>query len=120
MPARNKQIKERVTKMNNAWAQGAAAVPFKGITQTGFAADIKAAEDEEQAIADLEAQLKMRKTALDNRYKKLNEDSIKVRDGVEGHQDFGDNHPLYEAMGFVLFSNRRSGLTRKKEAPTKG
>ncbi len=33
--------------------------------------------------------------------------------GVEGHPDHGDDSPLYRAMGFVPFSERRSGLTRK-------
>lgn len=120
MPARNKQIRERVTKMNIAWAQGAANVPFNGITQTGFQDDIEAAAAEEQAIADLEAQLKMKRAALDSRYKKLSDDSIRVRDGVEGDQNFGPDHPLIEAMGFVRASERKSGLTRKKETPTKG
>ena len=44
----------------------------------------------------------------------LNTDSVKVRDGVEGHEDFGTDHPIVEAMGFVRESTRKSGLTRKK------
>lgn len=112
MPARNKQIKERVKRMSNAWAQGAANVTFKGITRTGFDADIKFIDDEEQAIADMEAQVKIRKAGLDTRYKELNDDSINIRDGVEGHEDFGNDHPILEAMGFVRSSQRKSGLTR--------
>jgi hypothetical protein len=120
MPSRNKQIRDRVTKMNNAWAQGAANVTFGGLTQSGFQTDIAGAAADEQAIADMEAQVKIRKAALDSRFKKLNDDSIKIRDGVEGHEDFGPDHPMYEAMGFVRASERKSGLTRKKQAPTKG
>ena len=121
MTTRNKRIRDRVTQMNNAWAQGAATATLKGITQTAFQADITAAENEEQVIADMEAQLKLRKVALDSKYKKLNEDSVKIRDGVEGHEDFGPDHPLYEAMGFVRASVRKSGLTRqRKQAPTSG
>lgn len=117
MPSRNRQIKERVTKMNNAWAQGAADVIFSGITQPGFEGDITAAAVEEQAIEEMEAQVKMRKAALDTKYKKLNNDSVKLRDGVEGHPDFGPDHPIIEAMGFVRASERKSGLTRKTEPP---
>jgi len=114
MPSRNKQTRDRVTTMNNAWKQGAPAAVFRGISQPAFQADINAAAAEEQEIANLEAQLQLKKVSVDARYKKLNEDSIKVRDGVEGHEDFGSDHPLLEAMGFVRSSERKSGLTRKK------
>jgi hypothetical protein len=120
MPSRNKKIKERVKRMSNAWAQGAANVTFKGITRTGFDADIKATDDEEQAIADMQAQVKIRQAGLDTKYAKLNDDSIKIRDGVEGHEDFGNDHPILEAMGFVRSSQRKSGLKRgSTKAPTK-
>ena len=113
-----KKIKERVTKMNNAWKQGAPTVTFKGITQPAFQADIESAAAKEQEIADLEAQVQMRKQERDALYQGLNDDSIKVRDGVEGDVNFGTNHPLYEGMGFTTDDNRKSGLTRKKKAPS--
>ncbi len=117
MPLNNKQVRERVTKMNSAWAQGAPTVTFRGITQAAFQADIQGAAADDQAIDEMEAQLKMKKTARDERYKKLNNNSNSVRDGVEGHSDFGPDHPIYEAMGFVRTSDRKSGLTRKKTEP---
>jgi hypothetical protein len=111
----NKRIRERVTQMNNAWLQGAPTVKFKGVTQTGFQADIQAAAADDQAIADMETQLRMKKDGRDAKYAKLSDDSVKIRDGVEGHEDFGSDHPIYEAMGFVRDSTRKSGLTRKKK-----
>lgn len=122
MPVNTKQIRERVTKMSNAWAQGASTVAFKGITQTSFQADIVAAATDDQEIAEMETQIRMRKTNRDERYRLLNEKSVKVRDGVEGNENFGPEHPLYEAMGFVRPSDRKSGLTRKKgqQSSTKG
>ena len=119
MPLNNKQIRERVTKMNNAWEQGAPAVTFKGLTQAAFQTEIQGAAADDQEIDELEAQLRMQKTARDERYKRINDISVKVRDGVEGHADFGPDHPLYEAMGFVRTSDRKSGLTRKKTEPAK-
>jgi hypothetical protein len=62
-------------------------------------------------------QVKLKKTELEERYKNLSKMSIDVRDGVEGHADFGNDHPLYDAMGFVRFSDRKSGLTQKKSGP---
>ena len=120
MPVRIKQVRERVTKMNNAWKQGAPTATFKGITQPAFQADIEAAATKDQEIADLEAQIQMKKQERDAAYQGLNDDSIKVRDGVEGDVNFGTNHPLYEGMGFTTDDNRASGLTRKKKTPSGG
>ena len=117
MPLNNKQVRERVSKMSNAWAQGAPNATFKGIARATFDADIQAAAADDQEIADMDAQIRMKRTARDEKYKKLSDDSIKVRDGVEGHADYGSEHPIYEAMGFVRPSDRKSGLTRKKTGP---
>ncbi|HEV7473431.1 MAG TPA: hypothetical protein VGN90_05225 [Pyrinomonadaceae bacterium] len=119
MPLNNKQIRERITKMSNAWEQGASTVTFMGIARDTFQANIQAAAAADQEVADIEAQLKMKRTARDEKYKQVNDESIKVRDGVEGHADFGSNHPIYAAMGFVRPSDRKSGLTKKKTGPAK-
>src|SRR6266480_3511422 len=99
MPVPTKKIRERVTQMNNAWAQGAPTVTFKGIKRADFQTDILAAAGDDQEIANLEAQLKMKKDGRDAKYAKLNDNSVSIRDGVEGHEDFGSDHPIYEAMG---------------------
>jgi hypothetical protein len=119
MANRNKEIRDRVMKMNTAWAQGAPTVAFRKIKQVDFQADINAAAAAEQELADMEAQLQMKRVDIENRYKKLGEDANNVREGVEGHDDFGKDHPLIEAMGFVRSSARKSGLTRKKGDPPK-
>ena len=114
----NKKIRERVGRMNSAWAQGAASAPFNGISQADFDTRFKAALAEDQAIADDEARLSLRKDHRDSLWQNLNNDSIKVRDGIEGDPGFGRGHPLLDAMGFVSDSQRKSGLTRKKKAGT--
>jgi hypothetical protein len=119
MPVNVKKIRERVTRMSSAWAQGASTVNFKGIKRTDFQAAIQAAAALDQEIADMEAQIGMKKDQRDKMYADLNTDSVKVRDGVEGHEDFGTDHPIVEAMGFVRESTRKSGLTRKKASSPK-
>ena len=42
-------------------------------------------------------------------------DTVKIIAAVKIHPDYGDDHPLVDAMGFVRDSERKSGLTRKKE-----
>jgi len=101
--------------MNTAWAQGAQTVTFRGIKQAVFQAKIQNAAAIEQEHADLQAQLRIKANERDSIYSSLNDDSINVREGIEGHEDFGKDHPLYEGMGFKLESDRASGLTRKKK-----
>ena len=42
-----------------------------------------------------------------------------IKNGVVADPLFGDDSALYEALGFIRKSNRRSGLTRKKNDPAK-
>jgi hypothetical protein len=60
----------------------------------------------------------MKADERDALYQELSDDSVNIRDGVEGHADFGTEHPLYATMGFTSPSQRKSGLTRKKKATT--
>ena len=113
-----KEVRTRIIKMNDAWRQGASGVKFMSISQSSFQTEIDAAATEDQEIADLEAMIKMKKVARDAKYAALNKESVKVREGVEGDSNFGPDSPLYSAMGFIIESLRKSGLTRKKDVPT--
>lgn len=112
-----KEIRERVTKMGEAWKEGAAAVSFGGIALTGFETGITNAEAIDLEIADLEAQVEMKKDERDTKYTVLDRESVMVRNGVVGDPAYGDDSPLYGAMGFVRKSERASGLTRKTKKP---
>lgn len=86
---------------------------FIGITQAAFLADITAVAAEDATIADFEAELKMKRHVRDDKYVALNEKRSKVGLAVAGSADYGNDSPLYGAMGFVRKSDRASGLTRK-------
>ncbi len=47
------------------------------------------------------------------------EKSTLVVNGIIGDPNFGPDSDLYEAMGYVRKSARKSGLTRKKNALAK-
>ena len=113
-----KSIRERCNVMNDAWFEGAPTVEFNGITQAAFLADITACAADDATIADLEAELKMKREVRDDKYAALNENRSKVGLGVAGSAAYGNDSPLYGAMGFVRKSDRASGLTRKTKPPT--
>ena len=109
-----KRIREKATQMKNAWNEGAPAVTeFRNTTKDGFEADLAAAQVVDNEIDELKAQTRMKEDLRDNLYAKIGGSMVDVRKGVEGHKDYGDDSPLYGAMGFVRKSERKSGLTRK-------
>ncbi len=57
----------------------------------------------------------MKRDVRDDKYIALNDRRSKVGFGVAGNPDYGNDSPLYKAMGFVRKSERASGLTRKKK-----
>ena len=108
-----KTVREKCNVMNDAWFEGAPTVDFNGITQAAFLADITAAAADDATIGDLEAELKMKREVRDDKYIALNDKRSKVGLGVAGSAAYGNDSPLYGAMGFVRKSDRASGLTRK-------
>ena len=112
-----KKLRKQCTVMNDAWFEGAKGVDFNGISQTAFFGDIDGAASADNEIGDLEAELKMKREARDDLYLALNDKRSKVGLGVAGSAAYGNDSPLYGAMGFIRKSERASGLTRKKATP---
>jgi hypothetical protein len=110
-----KRIKTKAKKINDALFERAKDVEFKGRKQADLDADIIAIDSKEASRADLQAQMDLVDEELDDMYVALEDSCVDFRSGVEGHKDFGDDSPLYAAMGFVRKSERKSGLTRKKK-----
>ena len=102
-----KTVREKCNVMNDAWFEGAPTVDL---------ADITAAAADDATIGDLEAELKMKREVRDDKYIALNDKRSKVGLGVAGSAAYGNDSPLYGAMGFVRKSDRASGLTRKPKA----
>lgn len=113
-----KMLKEKVSKMLSAWFEGAKGVSFMGISRDDLAAKEILAESLENEINESRAITKMKEDELANVYLEMNNMTVNVRNGVGGDPNYGDDSVLYGAMGFVRKSERRSGLTRKKNPKT--
>lgn len=113
----NKRVREQCNVMDDAWREGAKTVVFNGIAQGDFQSEIEAAFAADQEIEDIEAQLKLKREARDDMWKALDQKRSKIGQGVAGDPNYGDDSPLYGAMGFVRKSEKKSGLTRKKKTP---
>jgi hypothetical protein len=106
-----KKIREECDRMSAGWEQSP-DTEFNGIKKSDFDAERAEAAAMDSEIEIEEAAIKAKKDRRDNKYVSLNAKKVKVRKGVEGHKDFGDDHPIYGSMGFVRASERRSGLHR--------
>ena len=95
------------------WKEQAPSAVFAGKTladlETAIAAHTGANLEVDKASKALSAALKTR----GDENTALNELLQVIVRGVAGHADYGDNSPLYRAMGFIPRSERASGLTRK-------
>ena len=110
-----KQIEEKLNKIRNAWRAEAADKTFGGMTLTQFEAEIAPSFTTRQELADIDAQ----RERVSNTRNDADEHSLAKADlvtaGVMGDPAFGKNSNLIEAMGYIRESEKKSGLTRKKE-----
>lgn len=96
-----------------AWKEQAPEAVFAGKPLGEFEA---ALTELQQSTEDLKIQDQARSAAVRTRNEKLLVLTALTRNvvkGVQGHPEYGEDSPLYRAMGFVLFSERKSGLTRQ-------
>ena len=82
-----------------------------------FKAKVKPSFDARDTIAALEHQMTAAIDERDDADQETSRLSALVDNSVKGDPEFGEDSKLYEAMGYVRKSERRSGLTRKKTPP---
>lgn len=109
-----KSNEEKMMEVSNAWKTLAPDKSFGGMTLAEFEAQIEKSltprrrlieiadeEIQQQTIRDTEDAITMGKLQL-------------IVNGVKADPEEGEDGALYDAMGYVRKSERKSGLTRKK------
>ena len=107
--------KAKIDEVEQAWETLAPAEQFGGMTLVQFKALVKPSEDTREAVSTLDKQMT---AALNARDTADTESLAKVKlvvNGVIGDPKYGPDSALYEAMGYVRESERKSGLTRKEK-----
>ena len=117
MPTGPKNNEQKVQRMLNAWETLAPDKSFGGMTLAQFRAAVQPSQAARERIEDLEDQLRQAQADRD----RADEDSLAkaqlVVNGVIGDPTEGPDSALYEAMGYTRKSERKSGLTRKRNPP---
>lgn len=109
----------RLESFQIAWKKLRATKTFAGLTADQFETQkIAPCRAARVAVAEAEAQSK----AAINRRDEIDQAALDtmalIVNAVKGDPAEGENGDLYEAMGFVRKSERKSGLSRKKAAAT--
>jgi hypothetical protein len=117
MPSNPNTTKAKLDQVTAAWEELAADKSFGGMTLAQFKAACKPSLDAREELARLDSQLTQWQNRRDDADATTSETIQKVVKGVVGDPAFGEDCDLYEAMGYVRKSERKSGLTKKKQAP---
>ncbi len=73
--------------------------------------------DASTEVATLETQIKAARQNRNNADVVSNEEALNVVNGVRSTSGYGENSPLYKAMGYIPKNERRSGLVRPSSNP---
>ncbi len=114
MPDSPKATLERLNKMLNAWEQMAPDEVFGGMTLTQFRAIVARCTAARELLADLAAQTTAASTERENADDAGLAAAKLMANGVRAAPQFGENSALYEGIGYVRTSERKSGLHRTK------
>jgi len=117
MPVPPKQVEADTNQIMNAWGELAPDKTFAGMTLAQYKAKVKPSFDARTTITSLETQMTAALDARADADKVTLDLNQKVVKSVAGDVEFGEDSDLYEAMGYVRKSARKTGLTRKKTPP---
>lgn len=114
-PAANE---EKMLRVLNAWKTLAPTVEFAGLTLDVYQDLVNKCLAPRRRLNELKDEMMQEQAARDA------EDATTVAKiecivaGVVANPTFGSDSALYEAMGYIRKSDRKSGLTRKKSQPS--
>ena len=87
---------------------------FGGITLAAFEDQIKESETPRQMIVQIDDQRKQEEASRGSADSVTMQMCEMIKNGVLADPAYGEDSALYEALGFVRKSMRKSGLTRKR------
>jgi hypothetical protein len=115
MPNNPKGNIEKLERVLNAWKTIAPDSSFGGMKFEEYEAFVIASRTPRQTLETLDDQTKAASALRDaNDVIGLAKTQL-VKNGVLADETLGEDSALYEAMGYVKKSDKKSGLTRKKK-----
>jgi hypothetical protein len=116
MPWTATVVEDKIRQVQTAWENLAPTQSFGGMTLEQFHARVKPSVDARATIANLENQLRATYNSREASDREAAEGIILVVNGVRADPQQGEDSALYEAMGYVRKSERRSGMRSGRRA----
>lgn len=113
-----KENLDRITRSLSAWETLRPQKTFAGMTLDQFREKAAPSLTARATIARLESELIAAQNQRDDADRVSIEALQLVVNSIKGDPDEGEDGELYEALGYVRKSERRSGLTRKLKPDT--
>ena len=115
-----KENEMKYTRFLNAFKTLAPDKTFGGITLTQFETQVEKSKVPRTNIETLNDQKKREEATRDSEDLATMKLCEIIKNGVVADPEFGDDSALYETLGYVRKSDRKSGLTRKKSVSKTG
>lgn len=112
-----KENEEKMQKILTAWKTLAISKSFGGMTFAEYSAMVSNCMTPRTRLEELEDEMMQEQANRDAADELAMARILLVVAGVIADPTEGANSALYEAMGYVRKSERKSGLTRKKITP---
>jgi len=107
---------KKINVVLNVWKNQAPDATFAEMTQAEFEAAMKPVLDAQQRLKDLALEMEVCRKQLANLSAEGYDVSLRVVDGVKANPAYGNNSPVYAAMGYIAKLERQSGRTWKTKA----
>lgn len=117
MPNNPEGFKAKLDKVIKAWGDKAPKASFGGMTYTDFQTAVKPSYDARVKIDQGEQMIQDGTNEREDADVVSNDKLLLVVNAVKGDPAYGEDSDLYEGMGYIRKSERKSGLTRKKNTP---
>jgi len=111
-----KQNKKRINDLIKAWSRFAPGKSFGGMTLAEFKDRVKPSLDSRDVLDQLESDLQTEQTNRDTADVASLFAAALVVNSVKGDPEHGEDSPLYEAIGYIRKSARKTGVHRSKKA----
>jgi hypothetical protein len=117
MPNSPKESIEKMERTLNSWKTIAPEKKFGGMSVSDYEVFVNNSRTPRRTLITLDDQT-TETTALRDSSDIIGMAKTQlVKNGVLADEEFGEDSALYEAMGYVKKSDKKSGLTRKKKTP---
>lgn len=110
-----KQNEKKINDIIKAWSRFAPAKTFGGMTLVQFKDKVKASLDSREIITQLETDIDTEQTNRDTADMASLFAASLVVNSVKGDPEHGEDSPLYEAIGYIRKSARKTGARRSKK-----